>query len=323
MKFGAPLYFLLFFLWFPALLVYFAVARRRRERFAALFSPGRRDAATNLSERALWMRRLFLVMALIFLNLAAVRPQMGEAELNMTSEGIDIAVVFDVSLSMLAEDEEGPRFEKGKRLLIDAISELNGDRIAVIPFAGSAFLQLPLTADYNTALAVAADLRPGMIEKQGTALGAAVDLALETLKSGSENADKLLVIISDGEDPSLDIEATKQKITAAKVSLAILPLGTLEGAPISLGDNYLKDDRGETVVSKLNKPLFDKYRESLGALEIQKGETLSSFVKGFRNRTKLEEKRIQLYREQFALPLGLGILFFALFIVLPVGRKEE
>ncbi len=323
MKFGAPLYFLLFFVWFPALLIYFAVARRRRERFAALFSPARRDEATNLSERALWLRRILLVMAFIFLNLAAVRPQMGEAEVNLSNEGIDLAVVFDVSLSMLAEDEEGPRFEKGKRLLIDAISELGGDRVAVVPFAGSAFLQLPLTADYNTALAVAADLRPGMIEKQGTALGAAVELALETLKSGAENADKLLVVVSDGEDPSLDLEATRRKIADAKVSLAILPLGTAEGAPISLGDSYLKDERGETVVSKLNQPFFDKCRDSLGAIEIQKGETLSSFVKSFRNRTKLEEKRVQLYREQFALPLGLGILFFALFLVVPVGRKEE
>jgi Ca-activated chloride channel family protein len=269
------------------------------------------------------MRRLFLVTALILLTFAAARPQMGEAEINLSHEGIDVAVAFDVSLSMLAEDEDGPRVEKGKRLLVDAIGELSGDRIAIVPFAGSAFLQLPLTADYNTALAVAADLRPGMIERQGTALSAAIDLALETLASGSPEADKLLVIVSDGEDPTLDLDAVRKKITDAKVSIAVLPLGSVEGAPVRLAENYLKDERGETVVSKRNVAFFDQCRDKLGALEIVRGETLSSFIEGFRNRTKLEEKRVQLYREQFTLPLGLGMLFFALFLVLPAGRKEQ
>ncbi|HSA33332.1 MAG TPA: VWA domain-containing protein [bacterium] len=323
MRFGAPHYLLIVFLWLPALLVYLAVARRRRERFAGLFSTGHRDLLIAVSPNALWTRRLFLWMALVLLTFAAARPQMGEAEIHLSGQGADMAVAFDVSLSMLAEDEDGPRFEKGARLLADAIAELGGDRVAIVPFAGSAFLQLPLTADHNTALAVTSALRPGMIERPGSAIGAAVSLAIETLKSGPEESDKLLVIVSDGEDPALDFEQVRRELDEAKVSLAYLPLGTIEGAPIRIGENYLKDGRGETVVSKLNREFFDKCRDGLGAMEITRGETLASFLRSFRNRTGTDEKRVQLYREQFPVPLALGLLFFALFIVLPVGRKEE
>ena len=323
MKFGAPSFLLLFFLWAPFVIVYFALARRLRGRFLALFSPARRQEAAPLGDRMLWTRRVLLVTALALFNFAAARPQMGEGEINLSGEGIDIAVAFDMSLSMLAEDEDGPRFEKGKRLLIDAIGELGSDRIALVPFAGSAFLQLPLTADHQTALAVANGLTPGMIEKQGTALGAAIDLALETLASGAPGSDKLLVVISDGEDPSLDFEAVKGALANAKVSLAFLPLGTTAGAPINIGGRNLADRQGDAVVSKLNREFFDKCRDALDALEIERASTLSRFVAQFRNRTSQEDRRVLLFREQFQMPLALGMLFFALFLALPAGRKEE
>jgi len=323
MRFGAPSFLFLFFLWVPAIIVYFAVARRLRGRFLSLFAPGRRGEVAPLGERMLWTRRVLLVTALALLTFAAARPQMGSGEVNLSASGIDIAVAFDMSLSMLAEDEDGPRFEKGKRLLIAAIAELGGARIAIVPFAGSAFLQLPLTSDHQTALAVANNLTPGMIERQGTALGAAIGLALETLASGDPNSDKLLVVVSDGEDPTLDFDRVKEALTKAKVSLAILPLGTTAGAPINLGGRNLTDERGETVISKLNRGFFDKCRDALGAVEIDRGSTLARFVAQFRNRTGQEERRVLLYREQFQAPLTAGLFLLVLFFALPVGRKEE
>jgi len=320
-RFGAPSFLFLFFLWVPAIVVYFAIANRLRGRFFSLFSPLQRQHLVFLSTHMVWMRRIILTTALALFTFAAARPQMGEGEVNLSSAGIDIAVVFDVSLSMLAEDEDGPRFEKGKRMLIDAIGELGNDRIAIVPFAGSAFLQLPLTSDHQTALAVANALSPGMIEKQGSALGTAIGLAIETLASGDPAADKLLVIISDGEDPSLHFERVKKTLEQAHVSLAFLPLGTTAGAPINIGGRNLTDQQGNTVISKLNRDFFDKCREALGAVEIDRASTLSRFVSQFRNRTTQDDRRVLLYQEQFQVPLLLGTLFFVLFLALPVGRK--
>lgn len=313
---------LIFFIWFPAMLFFVAYAKRKRDGFFNRFSMLQQKDIINYSDRTVWTKRIFIFSALALLTFAAARPQMGSSEINMKSEGIDIAIVLDVSLSMLAEDEDGARFEKGRQLLIDAISELQGDRVSLIPFSGAAFLQLPLTSDYNTALSVLSEMRPGIITKPGTALNTAVELGIESLKTGNEGTDKLMVIVSDGEDPDLDFDGVKDLLEKNSIKLAVLPLGTPEGAPIKVGDSYLNDEGGKMVVSKLNKSFFDKSKDSLGAMEIKHSETVSAFIKTFKNRSKMEEKRIQLYKEQFQIPLFLGILLYFLFLSLPAGRKK-
>ncbi len=323
MKFGTPWFGLAAVIWVSVIALYFTVATRKRNRFFKAFSPSQQKGIISFSDPMLLFKRVILITALILATFAAMRPQLGQTEVNLSAEGIDVAVVFDVSLSMLAEDEEGQRFEKGQRLLIDAVTDLTGDRIALVPFAGAAFLQLPLTADYSTALAVISGLNPGMISTQGTSLEAAIDLAADTLSSGREGADRLIVIISDGEDPQLNFDHVKERLDKIQASAAILPLGSVEGAPIRVGDNYLTDPQGQMVVSKRNTAFFEKCTASLGALEIKKGETLAQFIKEFKNRGKGEEKRFEIFTERFQLPLALAIILYLLFLALPLGRKRE
>jgi len=323
MRLGNYYYLLMFFLWLPLILFFTAYAKRKREKFFSTFSEFQKKHIVIISENRLWIKRVLLFSALAFITFASARPQMGESEIHVSSEGIDIAVIFDVSLSMLAEDEDGPRFEKGKRLLIDAVAELEGDRIALVPFAGAAFLQLPLTADYNTAFSLISTLRPGIINSPGSSIFSAVELATETLKTGSKNSDKMIVIISDGEDPDIDFDVIDSSLKENKINLAILPLGSEEGAPVKLGDSYIKDKKGDMVISKLQSDFFRKCKTELNALEIKKGETLSDFISGFKNRTEIEEKHIRFFRERFQLPLLLGIILYFLFLIIPVGRKEE
>jgi len=323
MKFGSVYFFMLVFLWLPVIAFYLFLSKEKRARFFAFFSPSQQRELFNLSEKLLWMRRMFLISALIALTLAAARPQFGSSEIHAKSEGIDIAVVFDVSLSMLAEDEDGPRFEKARTLLVDAVSELKGDRVSLVPFAGAAFLQLPLTADYNTVLSVLSDIRPGVVESQGTALNNALAIAAESLKSGSDQAERLIVLFSDGEDPSLDFSAVKKLLDENRIKLAVMPLGSVDGAPVKVGESYLKDERGETVVSRVKKDFFDKAIKELGAFEIKKSETLSVFIDGFKKKAEREEKSIRFFDEKFQIPLLIGIFFFFLFMAAPAGRKER
>jgi len=165
-------------------------------------------------------------------------------------------------------------------------------------------------------------LEPGMIERQGSALGTALELANETLKSSGNESDRLIIIISDGEDPDLDFAKTEKMMKENNIHMAVLPLGTVDGAPIQIGGNYLKDGSGKTVISKLDRGFFEKCFESLGAVEIKKGETVSSYIRNFKKSVQNEKRTLSIYTERYQIPLLAGIIIFWLFQLVSFGRRK-
>ena len=323
MKFNEWRYLLWALVWFPILVFWVIYAARKRLEFYKLFSDSQKLKIFNFDNRKMWVKRILIFTVLSLFTLALARPLIGGEEVNTKSEGIDIAVIFDVSLSMLAEDENGARYKKGKMMLADVVDSLEGDRVSIIPFAGSAFLQLPLTDDYETVQTVVSVLEPGMIRKQGTALGTAFEMAAETLTSSGQNSDKLIVVISDGEDPDLDFGGVSKLLKDNSIHVAVLPLGTQEGAPIRIGESYLKDERGETVVSKLEKGFFEKCYKEFSAVEIERGSTISSYVKDFKKSVLSEKRVIHIYTERFQIPLLLGIILFILYQLMSATTRKE
>ncbi|MBO7128125.1 VWA domain-containing protein [bacterium] len=308
--------------WIPLLVFWIVYCTKKRNDFKKFFAKSQLKKAVVAGSKNLVLKRILMFTALSLFTVAAARPMTGGEEINTNSTGIDIAVVFDVSLSMFAEDENGPRFEKGKMMLIDVLNSLGGDRVAIIPFAGAAFLQLPLTDDYETLQTVVSVLEPGMIERQGTALGTAMELAADTLKSSPETSDKMIIIISDGEDPSLDFGKMKDLVEKEHIHLALLPLGTEDGAPVKIGNSYLKDKRNQTVISKIDKGFFDKCISVLGAVEIKKGDTLSSYIKNFKKSSRGESRIVNIYKERFQIPLLFGIIVFFVYYLLSFAGRE-
>jgi len=323
MKFNDWRYLLAVLVWLPILVFWVIYASRKRMEFYKMFSDSQKLKIFNMDMRKLWVKRILIFTVFSLFTLALARPLLGGEEVNTRSEGIDIAVIFDVSLSMLAEDENGPRYHKGKMMLADVVDSLEGDRVSIIPFAGAAFLQLPLTDDYETVQTVVSVLEPGMIRKQGTALETAFELAVETMKSSNQNSDRLIVVISDGEDPDLDFGRVKKLLIDNNIHVAVLPLGTAEGAPIRIGESYLKDEKGTTVVSKLEEDFFDKCYSEFGAVEIEKGSTISSYVKDFKKSVLNEKRVIHIYTERFQIPLLFGIILFILYLLISATRKER
>lgn len=322
MRFFDWTYLLTALIWIPVILVWAVYSSRKRDEFFSLFSKSQTVKLFKLSNKPFVIKRILLVASMVFLTIASARPLMGGEEINAESSGIDIAVVFDVSLSMYAEDESGPRYEKGKKMLMDVLFSIAGDRVALIPFAGAAFLQIPLTDDYETLRTVVSVLEPGMIERQGSALGTALELANETLKSSGNESDRLIIIISDGEDPDLDFAKTEKMMKENNIHMAVLPLGTVDGAPIQIGGNYLKDGSGKTVISKLDRGFFEKCFESLGAVEIKKGETVSSYIRNFKKSVQNEKRTLSIYTERYQIPLLAGIIIFWLFQLVSFGRRK-
>ncbi len=323
MKFYDWTYFLSAVIWIPVIFIWAVYSSKKRNDFMKLFSVSQQGRVVDLSLKTIVVKRVLIFLALSFFTVSAARPLMGGEEIKANSSGIDIAVVFDVSLSMYAEDESGPRFEKGKKLLIDVLNSLTGDRVAIIPFAGSAFLQLPLTDDYETLQTVVSVLEPGMIERQGTALGNAIEMAVETLTSSGSESDRMIVVISDGEDPDLNFDKIRKLINDNGIHMAVVPLGTVEGAPVRIGESYLKDENDSTVISKLDRGFFEKCFESFGAVEIKKGTTISEHVRNFKKAMRNETRNLHMYTERFQIPLLAGIIIFWLFQLLSLGRRRS
>ncbi|NMC62953.1 MAG: VWA domain-containing protein [SAR324 cluster bacterium] len=215
------------------------------------------------------LKSVLLISAVVFIFSAMARPQKGFQWQEITRKGIDILFALDTSKSMLATDVNPNRLERSKLALIDFISKLEGDRVGLIAFSGTAFLMLPLTLDYNAFLEALHTIDTNLIPKPGTNVASAIDEAILALKNSPNQ--KILVLISDGED--LEGASLRAAKAAADVNLKIFTIGvgSHEGELIPLknqagGSSFLKNQDGNPVKSRLDEEtLTEIARISKGA----------------------------------------------------------
>lgn len=244
------------------------VRRRALERFAD------RQILGQLMPEAspLRVRNKFILysIAVIFLVVAAARPQLGSKLREVNREGVEIMLAVDVSNSMLAQDFEPSRLDRTKQSIGRLIEGLSKDRIGLVIFAGEAYMQLPITSDYVTARNFVRNVSPDMISRQGTAIGAAIDLAASGFSEGSEGS-RAIILISDGENHEDDAMAAAAAAAEKGIRIYVIGIGTPEGAPISIDGELLKDENGEMVVSKLDEQTLEQIALSTGGAYIRAG----------------------------------------------------
>ena len=259
MRFASPEFFLgfvvvlllgLFFLW--------SARRKKRllERFAdkklltglmATFSPQKRR-----------YKFLFLFLGMIFLVICLARPQYGTHMVMLKREGQDIMIVIDVSKSMLAEDMKPSRLGKAKEEVRGLLSRLKGDRVGLVAFAGTAFIQCPLTLDYSAAQMFLDVIDVDLIPEPGTDIGSAIQKATSAFNK-QERKNKVMIIITDGEDFGGDIKSAVREAKLDGVKIYTIGIGKPEGEPIPIrndrGDmiGYKKDENGELVLTRLDE----------------------------------------------------------------------
>jgi len=204
-----------------------------------------------------------LGFALCVVALMGPRVQIGQKEINR--EGLDIYVLIDTSKSMLVEDVAPSRMERSKKIIADVLGQLSGDRIGFIPFSSSAYIQMPLTDDYDLADMFLKSIDTDMISGGGTDIGQAIRLAEKSFKASGEG-DRVILILSDGEDHNQETEKVIERISDQQLKIYTIGVGTLEGGMIpmysddqSLRTGFKKDEKGELIISKLDE-------ESLKAL---------------------------------------------------------
>lgn len=285
------------------------VARLATSAAFAKLSP---ESSTKKLRTKFWL----LMLALVALIFAAARPQMGSKLSEVEREGVEIMVAVDVSNSMLASDFAPNRLERTKYAVERVIEGLSEDRIGVIVFAGDAYVQLPITADYLTARNFVRQISTSQVTRQGTAIGAAIELATRSFSSQSESS-RVLVLVTDGENHEDDALAMAEKAAAQGVKIYTIGIGTPEGAPISIGDDFIRDEKGEIVVSKLDEEVLQKIAVTTGGAYVRAttanvglGDILSLINRTEKSKFKSEvfEEYNELYPILLAIALALLLL---------------
>lgn len=195
-----------------------------------------------------------------FISLALVNPQIGSRLETVQREGIDLVFAVDVSKSMLCEDVQPNRLDRAKLIISRTLDELVSDRIGIITYAGRAYPQLPITTDYGAARLFLKNVNTNLIPSQGTAIGEAIDLATRYFDD-MDQKNRLLVILSDGEDHEEGIDDVISKALEAQIKIFTIGIGTERGGPIPVKNRgiitgYKKDQNGEVVITKLNSSLL-------------------------------------------------------------------
>ena len=197
---------------------------------------------------------LLFVTGLMVLLLA--RPQFGSKLETVKRKGVEVMIALDVSNSMLAHDVQPSRLVKAKRLIAQLVDKMENDKVGMIVFAGDAFTQLPITSDYISAKMFLDAINPGMITKQGTAIGAALDLANKSF-TPQEGVGRAIVLITDGENHEGGAEEAAEAAAKKGIQVNVLGVGSPDGAPIPVeGTNdYRRDREGNPIVTQLNEAM--------------------------------------------------------------------
>lgn len=267
------------------------------------------------------LKLVVVLLSLTCLIVGLVNPKMGTKIETVKREGIDIVFAIDVSKSMLAEDVAPSRLEKSKQLVSQIINNLGSDRIGIIAYSGSAFPVLPITTDYSVAKMFLQGMNPGIISAQGTSIDQAITLAT-TFVDKKEKTNKLLIIISDGEDHaegSVDAAAEAKKIGMKIITIGV---GSEKGGPIPLKRNgvvesFQRDQNDEVVITKRNTEILREIAKATGGGYVDGNSTkgVLDYVKNALDniqRTEFESTQMADFKSQFQ--WFLGFAFFLLFL---------
>ncbi|MBS4041474.1 MAG: VWA domain-containing protein [Flavobacteriales bacterium] len=233
--------------------------KKEQQKFATAFLFEK--LVPNYSNGKIWIKFTLWILAIVFLAIALVNPKIGTKMETIKREGIDIVFAIDVSKSMLAEDIAPNRLEKSKQLVSQIMSQLQTDRIGMVAYAGSAFPVLPLTSDYNAARMFLQSMNPTMISTQGTSIDEAIEQSSNYFDQGNAT-NKLVVLISDGEDHSDNVETALETALTKKIKILTIGVGTDNGGPIPVkekGQNigFIRDKNDEVVITKLNQSILE------------------------------------------------------------------
>lgn len=257
-KFANPEYLYLFFL-APVFIGGFIALNILKKK--DVLKLGQLDLAKRmmpeLSLKRSYLKFWLVLAALGFGIIVLARPQFGTKVEKVDKKGIELVIAIDVSNSMLAQDVAPSRLTRAKQLLTRIIDERRNDKIAIVVFAGEAFIQLPMTADTQSAKIFLESINTNLVPVQGTVIGSAINTSMSCFTNDKE-IDRAIILITDGESHEGDAEAIAAKAAESGVRVNVLGIGSTKGAPVPVvegSSNMRKDSQGNVVITKLNEEM--------------------------------------------------------------------
>jgi Ca-activated chloride channel homolog len=292
-------YFIYLFVIIPLMfLIYWMTARWKKN---ALKKYGEANVVAKLfpdlsKTKQVWKFFLFTA-AFALLIVGMINPQIGTKLEEVKRKGADIMICLDVSNSMKAEDLSPNRLEKSKMAISKLVDRLEGDRIGIIVFGGEAYVQLPITTDYAAAKLFLGSISTDMIPTQGTDIGKAIDLAVESFGK-DEGKNKAIVIITDGENHEEDALRAAENASEKGISIHTIGMGSENGAPIpvykgNVQDGFRKDKEGNTIITKLNDQVLREIASAGNGIYVRATNSDAGLNSIMSELDKLEKKQFE------------------------------
>ena len=274
------------------------------------------------------------------LVVALANPQFGTKIEKGKRAGSDIAICLDVSNSMMAEDIQPNRLERSKRVVTNLMNEMTGDRVSLVVYASTSFIQMPLTNDYSATKLFLDQVSCDMIASQGTAIGDAIEKSMETFGYGDPdrpwevNKGRAIIVISDGENHEDDAVGAAKKAAKEGVRVCTIGMGLPEGAPIpeynprGRTNNYKRDKNGSIIMTQLNERMLREIAAAGNGTYVRASNAnsglsdITSLIAGL-EKEDFGEAVFSSYESRYAYPLVAGLLCLLAEVVLYERRNRK
>ncbi len=322
----ADIKYLYLILLIPAFLLGYGLLRYlRARRVKALGDPALVEALMPSRSRSKgWVRMGIFCLAFLCFAIGLARPRTGARLAEHKTKGAEIIVALDVSNSMLAQDYSPNRLERAKLSIARLTEKLQDDRIGLVIFAGTSFVQLPVTTDYVSAKMFLGSIDTGSIPIQGTAIGDAIRLCIKSFSAQSEKS-RVIVVISDGENHEDDPVAAAGQAAELGIKVYTIGVGSAQGQPIPVEGGLLRDRNGDIVVTKLDEDTLRKVAAAGGGAYIHAGGEefgLNPIIQDIRRMEDEEFGSVvfEEYDEQYMYFFGAALLL--LIIEMLIGERK-
>ena len=323
--FANPVYLYLLLLVPLFLLGYGMLRYFRARRIKAFGDPALVNALMPSWSRSKgWVKAVLFSLAFAFFVLGLARPRTGAKLAERTTKGAEIIVALDVSNSMLAQDYSPNRLERAKLAISRLTDRLQEDRIGLVIFAGTSFVQLPVTTDYVSAKMFLGSIDTGSIPVQGTAIGDAIRLSIKSFSAQSEKS-RVIIVISDGENHEDDPVAAAKQAAELGIKVYTIGVGSAEGQPIPVNGELLKDKDGNIVVTRLDEETLRNVAKAGGGAYIHAGGEefgLNPIIQDIRSMEDEEFGSVvfEEYDEQYMYFFGIALLLLVLEML--IGERK-
>jgi Ca-activated chloride channel family protein len=281
----------------------------------------------SYSQSKVWVRLVLFSIGFFFFVIGLSRPQIGARLKEQEIKGAEIIIAIDVSNSMLAEDYSPNRLERAKLAVSRLVDKLRDDRIGLVIFAGTSFVQLPVTTDYVSAKMFLNSIDTGSIPIQGTALGDAITTCIRSFSAQSDKS-RAIILITDGENHEDDPVAAAKQAAEMGIKVFTIGVGSPEGKPIPMNGELLKDKDGEIVVSRLDEEVLKEVAQAGNGAYVRAGNSEFGLNPIIEDLKKLEDEKynsivFEEFDEQFMYFLAIALFFFVLEMLVGDRRSKR